>query len=517
LKKSLGIILSLVLLLSILAGCSGNNENNASESPANDNKNTETDDAVEAPKNEVVTVKYVLPGTEPKSWPEVKKAVNEKLLADGVNVQIEHQYIDWSAWEQKLNLMLSTGENFDMFHVMNDWIQISNYIARGAVKDITAELDQYGENIKKAIPKDVLGAVTKDGKVYGIPAHWYEPSVVGVFTSNDYLLNKYGINNRPKTPQEMLDAMEELKKAAPELKTLYPLNPSHVSNVDMLHRTFDSFPFDIRDGVAMINGDGTVKNWIETEEFKQESAFFRQAYQKKLIHADVLTLKQDQIQNMITEMKYPFTMGTVSYSQVNLDQNLPGAKLDDFPLQRFNPEKGAYRFLNAKNLNAVTTNSKHPEAVVKFLNWLYANQDNYDLYMYGIEGKTYKKVNDRGLEHILDSETKYSLVPNADWMIGNLNYIRLGEISKSGRSLFQLNPDAKSFITAGFFFDPTPIKTELGNVKAVVTSDVSPIYLGVVDYEKNIKQVLDKLKAAGIDKVIAEYQKQLDDYLASDK
>ncbi|MFC5452692.1 extracellular solute-binding protein [Paenibacillus aestuarii] len=516
-KKSLS-ILSTLLLVCVLAGCTSNSGEPAASSTKPDSTST-ADKGSTVSSDKPVTIKYVIPGTEPKSWQEVKAAVNKKLLADGVNVQIEEQYIDWSAWDQKLNLMLSTGEDLDMFHVMNDVVSLSNYIARGAVKDISAELNQYGPNIKKVISTDIFNAVTKDGKTYGIPSNWMEPATVDVFTSNDFLFKKYGINPLVKTPQEMLDAMEKLYNAAPAPKPQYPFTLSHISSTgeDFLHRTFDSYPFDVRDGIAMITKDGKAKNWIESDEFKQESAFFRQAYQKKLINPDVLTLKQDQVQKSVNEANWGFTMGTISATQTQLDQYLNGAKLEDFTLQEFNPDKGHYRFTNAKNLNVVAANSKHPDAAVKFMNWLYANQENYDLFIYGIEGKTYNKAGDKGMTPVLDADTKASLVPNADWMIGNLNFIRVGDIVKATRKLYEVQPDAKNFISSGFFFDASPVKTEMGNVKAVITSDVAPIYSGVADYDKNIKQAQDKLKAAGVDKVIAEYQKQLDAYLATAK
>ncbi|SFJ33116.1 putative aldouronate transport system substrate-binding protein [Paenibacillus sp. UNC496MF] len=525
-RKSAYMLAAAVLSAALLAGC-GNNGGNAGNSgnagnagnsgsgSGNANANADAGSG-NAAKQDVVTIKYVIPGTEPASWKEVRDAVNKKLLADGVNVQIDEQYIDWAAWDQKLNLMLSTGADFDMFQVMNDVVSLSNYIARGAVKDISAELNEYGSNIKTAISDDIFNAVTKDGKIYGIPANWMEPAVVDLFTSNDFLLKKYGIDSKVATPQEMLDAMAQLYDKAPAPKPQFPFTLSNVSatGMDFLHRTFDSFPFDVRDGIAMINNDGTVKDWVDTDEFKQESAFFRQAYEKKLINPDVLTLKQDQVQKEAGKMNWGFEMGTLANTQAALDKDLPGAKLGDFSLQEFNPEKGHYRFTNAKNLNVVAANSKHPDAVIQFLNWLYANQDNYDLFMYGIEGKTYKKTGDKSMEAILDPKTQASLIPNADWMIGNLNFIRVGDIVTATRKLYEPDKDAKNFISSGFFFDATPVKTELGNVKAVITSDIAPIYAGVVDYDGHIAQAQQKLKAAGVDKVIAEYQKQLDAYLA---
>lgn len=511
------IMLICMQLIVLLAGCSGNNQqnNNAVSSPDSPTSATVSDSKAETePEEEVITIKYIIPGTEPKEWPTVKEAVNKKLLADGVNVQIEKEYIDWGAWEQKINLKLSTNENFDMFHVMNDWVGLANYAGRGALKDITAEVEQYGPNLIKVIPESVWSGVTKEGKIFGVPAYWYESAVDGSITINKYLLEKAGAKTSFDNRQEMLDAMEQVNKNL-NMKLTIPIRGGTAGPADIFQRTYDTYPFTVRDNIAYIAEDGVVKNWVETDEFKQDAAWFRQAYEKKLEHPDVLTIKQEQTAEQIKSGQYVFMFGTPN-KLMDIQKTYPDIKDENIELIRLNPEKPRYRMVNAKNVNVVAANSKHPAEAVKFLNWLYESQDNYDLFMYGIEGMTYKKVGDKGLETVIDPKTNTPLYLQDDWMIGNLNFIRVDEnLLTANKQLFKADSDAKNFFAADFFFDPAPVKAEMGNVQAVFTSDVSPIYRGVLDYDKSIAAAQEKLKAAGIDKVIAEYQKQLDAYKAT--
>ncbi|MCL6457485.1 MAG: extracellular solute-binding protein [Gorillibacterium sp.] len=511
-KKASMILLSCMMLVLMLAGCGGSNDSKATTKPDPAVSNSAAVDS--GTKEEIVTIKYVIPGTEPKEWPAVKDAVNKKLLADGLNVQIEKVYIDWGAWEQKINLKLSTNEDFDMFHVMNDMVGLANYAGRGALKDITKEIEQYGPNLKKVIPESVWSGVTKEGKVYGIPAYWYESSVDGSITVNKYLLKKAGITAPITDRTQLMSAMEQVNQKL-DMKMTIPLRGGTAGPADIFQRTYDKYPFTVRDNIAFIAEDGIVKNWVETDEFKQDTAWFREAYQKKLINPDVLTVKQEQIADQIKYGKYVFTLGTPNKLS-DVQKTYADATDEDFELIRLNPEKPHYRMVNAKNINAVAANSKHPAEAVKFMNWLYENQENYDLFMYGIEGKTYNKVGEKGLESIIDPSTNMPLYLQDDWMIGNLNFIRVDEnYLTANKALYKADPDAKNFFAADFFFDPAPVKAEMGNVQAVFTSDVSPIYRGVLDYDKNIKATLAKLKSAGIDKVLVEYQKQLDAYKAT--
>ena len=515
-KKASTIMLFLVMLAGLLAGCGSNGgSNNTADAPNGANSAGSGNTAgTDASKEEVVTLKYVIPGTEPKEWPAVKEAVNKKLLEDGVNVQIEKEYIDWGAWEQKINLKLSTNEEFDMFHVMNDWVGLANYAGRGALKDITKEVEQYGPNLKKVIPESVWSGVTKEGKIYGVPAYWYESAVDGSITINKYLLAKAGAKTSFANRQEMLDAMDQVNKNL-NMKLTIPIRGGTAGPADIFQRTYDTYPFTVRDNIAYIGQDGVVKNWVETDEFKQDAAWFRQAYEKRLVHPDVLTIKQEQIEQQIKSGQYVFTFGTPN-KLTDVQKTYPDIKDEDIELIRLNPEKPRYRMVNAKNINVVAANSKNPAAAVKFLNWLYDNQDNYDLFMYGIEGTTYKKVGDRGIETVIDPKTNTPLYIQDDWMIGNLNFIRVDQnLLTANKKLFEADPEAQNFFAADFFFDPAPVKAEMANVQAVFTSDVSPIYRGVVDFDKNIKAAQDKLKSAGIDEVLAEYQKQLDAYKAT--
>ena len=66
---------------------------------------------------EPVPMRYVAPGGAPSELDVALVAINEKLAADGVGIEVEVERIGWDAWDQKTNLMLSTGEPFELLHV----------------------------------------------------------------------------------------------------------------------------------------------------------------------------------------------------------------------------------------------------------------------------------------------------------------------------------------------------------------------------------------------------------------
>ena len=115
------------------------------------------------------------------------------MAEDGVGVEAEFNYISWDVWDQKLNIMLSTGEKFDAFHVMDDRVSLANYASRGALADITDAMEQYGENIKANVPELALTNGKIGGQQYGIPAFWVETALNEQATIRQDILDKYNI------------------------------------------------------------------------------------------------------------------------------------------------------------------------------------------------------------------------------------------------------------------------------------------------------------------------------------
>ena len=65
-------------------------------------------------------------------------------------------------------------------------------------------------------------------------------------------------------------------------------------------------------------------------------------------------------------------------------------------------------------------------------------------------------------------------------------------------------------IAANLTFDASPVQTQLADVQTVSSSTLLPMAWGITDYDSGIDAALEQLKAAGVDDVIAEFQKQLE-------
>ncbi|MBO7749001.1 extracellular solute-binding protein [Paenibacillus sp. MWE-103] len=513
--KSAVVLLAVSLLLGLLAACSGNggnagNGNNGTDGAGTANGGTGANagnDGAAAGSGELATIKIVQPGSEPTEAKKRWDAVNAKLKADGAGVQVEFQYIGWDAWEQKTNLMLSTNEPFDDLTIMEDLIKTSVYVGRGALQPIDAYLAKYPD-LKNKFTDEVWNGIKVNGKIYGIP-------VINREWANDYelisyrsdLFAKYNLPV-PTTFQGFIDAADQIKKAEKDQNLFVVMKPNFLAGA--LHREYGTYPFNVIDDLIYVDQSGNVKSWMETDEFKQDWSYFHQMYQKGLIHPDILTLPLDQVTKPIVDGEFIFDLGNGFFDYPTIKQKKPEVEMDAV---RLAPEKQWMRPIVATNANVIPKTSKNPEAVIKFYNWLYSSQDNYDLLVYGIKDDWWKDAgpNKREALRPVGNEVQFS-----EWTMGYGPFTRIA--TNAHPKLFdtlQLSDKAVNAANVGFTFDTTPVSVEYANLLAEIKTSVYPLKMGVADWDDFYPGALKKMKAAGLDKVVAEYKKQFDAWKAS--
>lgn len=166
----------------------------------------------------------------------------------------------------------------------------------------------------------------------------------------------------------------------------------------------------------------------------------------------------------------------------------------------------------------IPVTSKNPEAAMKFLNLTYTNADVVNLIDWGIEGIHYKKKPDGTIGYpsgVNASNTGYGL--GQDWLFGNqlIAHVWEGNDPDNYKILAENNKNAPISIALGFTYDSTKVKTEIANVTNVINQYGPGLNTGSLDPDKYLPESISKLKEAGIDKIIAEKQRQLDEWVAA--
>jgi putative aldouronate transport system substrate-binding protein len=501
--KLIAAIIAGIMLLTAMAGC-GQNVQQQESTRTESSQAVATQASTETPK-EIVTIKSIFPGDEPKGLSDVFTVLNEKLGKDiGVNLSLT-----WAPWDQygnKIQMAIAAGEEIDWF-----WGGSSD-LSVNVAKKIVAPLDdlmaKYGKSIYDNIKPELFDTMKIDGKLMGIPSTGNSP-LVNVYHSFSYREDLRVKYNLPKLDniQNMDLYFKTIKEKEP---TLIPLCSASAAYVIMPAFGPEDYLGGTNGAVAVrVNEDNsvTLMRIQDAPAFKDSLAKAREWYNAGYIPKDILNIGDEQAKlNAGAAACKDGSALQSSEQQASIVANVPEAILNDQPVMG-----SGKKFIMGNGGNAVYLSpvSKHPDQVVQFWAWIFASQDNYDLYCYGIKDKNYKIDNDR----LVYLNSDYSSFPA--WMFKNLNYLRFNQYATDEYINTIKNWDSGAVISPlqGFVFNPEKVSTELAQVNNVFGAYSKALNAGMTDFAKVLPEFNSKMKAAGQDTILEEVQKQVDAFL----
>ncbi|QHW31379.1 ABC transporter substrate-binding protein [Paenibacillus rhizovicinus] len=542
-KGSLWVTALLLSFSLTAAGCSSGNSDssNASDSnaPANqnagDNAGTGTNNAAagnaaadNAGANNASTkaldpyeVVMVYPDAKQNDLGAVQSAMNDylKKTYPDMNMTVKLNPIDWSAYADKLNLMMSSGEKFDLLWTAN-WMNFETQVNKGALLPLDELVDQYGPDIK-SVEGDLLDGAKRNGKLFGIHVHQELGNPQGIALRKD-LIDKYHIDLTPLQSGEFKDLEPILKtikenepSVTPAVGPAFPLGAYFGSG--SMESIIGPVGLDQRD----TNPDNEFKvvDMYETPRYMELAKLTHDWYKAGYINKDATTpgvdiWKKFQAKTAFaaigTDLEIVKDMAIGQPSVMAGKSAQLGMDIIQVPMNidRLHTSK-----LSA-TLQAVSQTSKDPARAMMLLDLFYKDQNLLTLFNYGVEGTHYALNN--GQIDVPQGKTKDNVgfYHDNQWMLGNqmLNYTRLGEDPNKYKNYEQFNEMVKSQPSPliGFVFDSEPVKNELIAVSKVQSTFDPGLQSGQLNPETDLPKMISKLKAAGLDKVLGEAQKQID-------
>jgi putative aldouronate transport system substrate-binding protein len=163
---------------------------------------------------------------------------------------------------------------------------------------------------------------------------------------------------------------------------------------------------------------------------------------------------------------------------------------------------------------SIARNTTDPVSAMKFINLLYTDADVMNLLANGIEGKHYV-IQENGLITRPEGVTETGYQFN-QWEIGNnfLTHVWEGQDPDIWEQMKAFNASGIVSPALGFTFDQSPVKSEVAAVTNVIDQYKIGLESGTLEIEY-LDRFIRELKDAGIDRIIAEKQKQLDDWAAA--
>ena len=467
LKKVLALGMAGAMALS-LAACGG--ETSTSGSTSTGTGETSTADG------EVVTLKWVMVGN----------GMPSNYDAWLIDVEV----VGWGDWDQRRNVIVNTAGEYDiLFTNVNTY---TNDVGVGAFLDITDLLPEVAPDLWASIPADYWDACRVNGQIYGIPA-MKDSSITNFVVWDKGAMDAAGYDGstmKDLTDPELTEALgsQGLKDYLAEngyADTAWPLNNSGATYLTFTYDTMGAGL--IAMGVKYNDTEGKVVSIYEQPEIMEYLDLFHQWYQDGIINADANVKPEDN-----------------AYKPAAVAQGWPSAAVTTWGPNMGVEEAVAYQWGPTivsndsvrGSLSCISANCEHPDKALQFLELV--NTDTYvrDLFYYGVEGDNWEYT---------DDTHEWVHKNNADWSMAGYTQGSFFTVTPTDDFDFNQydeveiqNENAEPSVLLGFSMDTEPVKDQLNQCITIAESYKS-----------------DELNAAGFQDVIAEAQRQVDEFLAA--
>lgn len=497
----------ITLIAALIAGCGGNANPASSGNKGGNQGDTQPGEDSKLPPYEVKLVFY---GPEQKDLELVEKEMS-KITLEKINATVKLERIEPAAWDQQTILMLTGKEQVDL--IVTGSTAFSRQVAQGQLLPLDDLLQSHGQDIIKAFQPEILEATKVDGKIYAIPSIRDFASNAIVMMRKD-LLDKYNLDASTIKSLDDLDPFfEAIKKNEPNVT---PLGKPGAST-PIINRVLENEWDLLSDSIGVLENLDSLKvvNLFETPEYEKLVKTTRRWYEAGYISKDAATS---------TDTAVDLIKANIGFAVISKGKPGALAQTEHRVNTKLELVDLGHQITSTTSITAIMlgipTNSKNPERAMMFLNLLNSDPDLVNLIDWGIEGKHYVKVNDKQIDFppgVDASNSGYNL--RQGWMFGNqlLSHTWITDNPELWTEMDKYNRESKKSAALGFTYNPSPVKTELAAITNVVKQYQSGLENGSLDPEINLPKFNAALKTAGIDKVIAEKQRQLDEWAANKK
>ena len=162
------------------------------------------------------------------------------------------------------------------------------------------------------------------------------------------------------------------------------------------------------------------------------------------------------------------------------------------------------------SMNAISANSKYKAEALKVLELMNTDSKFRDMCAYGTEGNYMKYSEDGTVQKLRDDWNWPSYTQGTFFILST----QTDGDPDAWEQVKKQNETAVSSTCLGFALDITDIQNEVANCNMVWDKYKNDMRTGASDPETAVPACIEELKAAGLDKVIEEAQRQIDEFFA---
>lgn len=447
----------------------------------------------------VPTLTWLVPGEKQPDVALVMEEVN-KILVEKIGAKLDLQFIDTGAYNEKMTMFMASGDEYDL--CFTGYINKYQDAARKGGLMQLDELLKTTPDLVKALPDYIWDIANFNGGIYAVPNQQFIAQRQALYIKKD-LADKYGLD--PATIKQTTDIEPFLEKVKNGEPGIYPFR-SNYGTGSFASTEIARNSEEVLSGIAVTKKEDkfVVSSTYDDAGFRERADLLHDWFKKGYIRPDVASVMDDTQDQKAG--KYAVYVSGYAPGSAASESEKWGWDVIAIPVSR------PYITMNAgkEALTGIGKRSKHPELAIKLLELVNTDKEIFNLISYGIEGKHYNKLEGDYISLIKNSG--YS--PSGSWTFGNTfnGYLVEGQEADVYEQIKALNDGADRSGLSGFVLDTTNIRTEISQLEAV-RGEYKVVNNGSMDPAKYYDDFLKELDKAGIDIIIKEVQKQVDEFV----
>lgn len=553
-KKALCLLLAMIMVLSILAGCTSKPaetpDTPATSEPAADNTaNTPEEQPAEQPEEpaeqpeepalEQKTIQLMITGSgKQANSDKVWAAFNEQLQQYVPNTTVEFIDVSFDEYSEKFSQILASGEGVDL--AWTGWLTNKpQNIADGNLMPLDDLLAEYGQGIVDTLGENVveIHRNAADGKLYYLPSWqglcgerrgWLVVTEIAELAGDTWIddtkaaLNKWRNNySGIEDFQAVLDQATKYLAAAKEAGKLGAgINTGRAFGWSMYNGMYSFLGVGGAEiGITYCDGTFTVKDGVAGEHYKLYAKTMADWYKEGYIRSDIMSVDTSTLtmpkNGEITDTTYVFSCDPY-LTEADQEAAIADAGMD---MTYLPIEENAYLILGGDTSYAIPYCADEPERAMMVLNAIYSQPDLYNTLIYGIEGEDYTKNADGTIttSYVGASPTADDSYGIQRWIIGSCKnaLINNGTDPNYYADLEALEATAQVNPFLNFTFDRTNVEGICASILNVYYEYGPQIDNGVAgdNWEELYNNYMAARKDAGIEELVTEFQNQLNAYI----
>ncbi|MDL2288098.1 ABC transporter substrate-binding protein [Oscillospiraceae bacterium OttesenSCG-928-F05] len=440
----------------------------------------------------------------------VYAAINEITLAK-TNTFMTPTMINWGSYNEQVNLMFSSGDKCDLL-MTGTFYDYANILSRGYLLPLEDLVGAHGSAIASVLGDYLSVGYYNDGHLYGLTTQrdlargYCLMMATDLYESLDFDFSA-------------VDSFGDFDPLFAQLKTEYPdkiVTGSYSASFNMM-RYMESYTLSDQTGDANLGVylmDRHAPEFsiaIESEQYLEDVQMIRQWYQNGYMLQDITT---NEFSGMNLHKSGQLLTYGCSYKpgeegQAERQTGVPMSLVMASPVF-------ADTITSTGMVWGIPTHCENPGATMAFLNLMYEDADIVNLFSWGLEGMHYVQTGDGHItypEGVTVDSVGFKL--NLNWCWGDTfkAHIWEGDPLDLNDRMSAHNAGADKSIAMGFLFDSSSHKPQVASIVNTYNEYARGLENGVVDPAVIIPEYLAKLKASGIDDIVAAKQAQLSSWL----